>query len=69
MMKKVGVNTTRFEKNGPAVKKGISVPKAERFSKRVVCPSCGARLEKTCDNEMLCEISTVKCPKCGADVA
>ena len=68
MMKKIGINTTRFEKSGPTVKKGVAAPKEGRFTKRVVCPECGANLEKSCDNEMFCDISTVKCPKCGADL-
>ena len=69
MMKKIGINTTRFEKNTPPIKWGIAASKVSRFSKRVTCPSCGAKLEKCCDNEMVCEISTVKCPKCGAEVS
>ena len=69
MMKKIGINTVRFEKNGPGVKRGISVPKSERFSKRIKCPSCGAMLEKSCPNEMFCEIAVVKCPKCGAEIS
>lgn len=64
MMKKFGVNSTRSEKSGPKIKKGIAL----RKSKIITC-ECGAKLEKCCDNDLTCEISVLKCPKCGRDVS
>lgn len=61
MMKKFGVNTTRAEKRGPVVKKGIS------FQKMVAC-SCGKKFLKTCSNEEICDITVHTCPFCGATI-
>jgi hypothetical protein len=69
MMLKRGVNTTREEKNGPTVRRGISSPAKRRFRKVLTCPNCKTRLEKFCENEMFCEISSLKCPRCGEIVS
>ena len=69
MLVKKGVNTTREEKNGPTVRSGISSNKGKgRFRRTITCSNCNAKLEKCCENEMFCEISVLKCPRCGAKV-
>lgn len=68
MLVKTGVNSTRAEKHGPIVKEGVKASETRMHRKSVRCPVCDARLEKSCPNEMVCEISTLQCPKCGADV-
>jgi hypothetical protein len=65
MLKKIGINTSRAKKNGPNVKDGIS---RKKFAKVVVC-SCGAKLEKSCENEYVCDISVLLCPKCGKQIS
>lgn len=67
MLKKFGINSTRAEKSGPSVKRGIAVPSPTVHSKIVTC-ECGAKLKKSCANEMICEISALTCPKCGREV-
>jgi len=59
MMKKFGVNSTRAEKRGPVVKKGIG------FQKLVTC-SCGKKFMKSCSDQGLCEATAHTCPYCGA---
>lgn len=66
MLKKYGINTTRAEKNGPTVRRGIAVEKG-KFVRTLSCP-CGAKLEKTCESEALCEITPARCPKCGRKI-
>lgn len=66
MLTKTGVNSTRSQKCGPTVREGVKAGKA--FKKVVKCAVCNAKLEKSCSNEMVCEISTLKCPRCGTDV-
>lgn len=63
-MIKTGVNNTRAEKAGPIVRKGIG----NSVKKVVTCSVCKCKLEKSCPNEMLCEVSVLKCPKCGTEV-
>ena len=62
MLVKRGINSTRAEKTGPTVKQGIS---AKTHKKIVRCSSCNSVLEKTCSDALVCEISSMKCPKCG----
>lgn len=69
MLLKKGINTSYEKKTGPNVKEGIATPKDKKHTRSVVCSGCGARLEKQCHNEMMCEISVLKCPKCGASVS
>lgn len=66
MLFKKGINTTREEKTGPTVKQGITT---QAHKKVVKCPNCKAVLEKSCSSAMVCEISTMKCPKCGTMVS
>ena len=65
MMLKKGINSTREEKRGPTVKSGI----AAAHKKVVRCGNCNAVLEKSCSNSLVCEVSSLKCPKCGAMVS
>lgn len=65
MLKKFGVNTTRALKSGPVVKDAVE----EKDHSKVVTCSCGAKLEKRCRNEYVCETSVMRCPKCGAKVS
>lgn len=65
MMKKFGVNETRAEKRGPVVKDAVA--SKSRHVKVVTC-ECGTRLEKSCPDELACELSSLKCPKCGKEV-
>ena len=72
MMEKRGINSTRDEKSGPVVKSGIN-PKAldgnnNKFAKRVTCPKCKAVLEKSCQNEVICDITKLECPRCGTEI-
>jgi hypothetical protein len=67
MLTKFGVNSVCAKKSGPTVKKSIAKPGSRKFSRVVTC-ECGARLEKTCENEMVCEIAALACPKCGREV-
>jgi hypothetical protein len=69
MLVKKGVNTTREEKSGPTVKEGIASTSRNKFKRIVTCSHCKTKLEKCCDNEMVCEISILKCPRCGANVS
>lgn len=64
MLVKNGINTTRAQKDGPTMRKGI----VGSVKKIVTCSVCKCKLEKSCPNEMMCEISILKCPKCGSDV-
>lgn len=64
MLKKFGINTTRAEKRGPNVKQGIS----EGSFKRVITCACGRKFEKSCPNEMACDITMFTCPHCGATI-
>lgn len=68
MLKKIGINTTRTLKNGPNVKNGINKDNKDKFKKVVTC-SCGAKLEKACENEYVCDISVLVCPKCGKPIS
>jgi len=68
MIVKRGINTTREEKSGPTVRKGIASSSKNKFRKIVTCSNCKTKLEKSCENEMFCEISVLKCPRCGAIV-
>jgi len=61
MLNKIGVNTTRTKKAGPPVRDAIAKP----GHKKVITCACGTRLEKSCANEYMCDISKVNCPKCG----
>jgi hypothetical protein len=63
MLKKIGINTTRQQKQGPNIKDGIP-KKAARFKKIVTC-ACGCKMEKSCENEWVCDITNLLCPKCG----
>ncbi len=65
MMKKIGINTTRTQKAGPKVRNGIE---KKVFSKVVTC-SCGCKVEKSCPNEYVCDISELVCPKCGKKIS
>ena len=60
MMTKFGVNSTRAQKNGPAVKQG----ERQEVITHLICPKCGARLERRCPSKDQCELA-IKCPKCG----
>lgn len=62
MMTKRGINETKAEKTGPTVKQGITSSKRH---KKVLKCACGALLEKECGDALTCEVSSVKCPKCG----
>ena len=63
MLKKFGINNTRVEKDGPSVRNGIKQP----VEREVPC-SCGKKFMKSCPNELYCELSTFKCPHCGAEL-
>jgi len=39
-------------------------PQGERHSKIVKC-DCGTKFVKSCPSKEVCDISKVKCPKCG----
>jgi uncharacterized protein (UPF0212 family) len=66
MLKKFGITTTRALKSGPVVKDAAA--QEEDHSKMVTC-SCGAKLEKRCRNKYVCDVSVMRCPKCGAKVS
>lgn len=66
MLIKKGIVTSRESKSGPTVKQGIS---GKKHSRKVRCASCKAMFEKRCPNELMCEISTFKCPHCGAEIS
>lgn len=68
MMTKTGVNTTRAEKRGPVVKEGATVS-ANTHKKILKCAVCSAKLEKSCSSEIACELSSARCPRCGASVS
>ncbi len=63
MLIKNGIVTSRQSKSGPTVKKGIT---SKKHAKKVYCGSCKAMFQKTCANELMCEITSFKCPHCGA---
>ena len=65
MMKKIGINTTRAQKQGPTQKNAIG----KKVCKKVITCSCGAKLEKACENEYVCDVSVLTCPKCGKKVS
>jgi uncharacterized protein (UPF0212 family) len=67
VLRKFGVTTTRSLKSGPVVKDAVD-ERDDDHSKVVTC-SCGAKLEKRCRNEYVCETSVMRCPKCGAKVS
>lgn len=60
MLTKFGVNNTRSQK--------VSPPVRGPFKKLVVCKYCGCKCEKTCLTEELCDLSVLKCPKCGKEI-
>ena len=39
-------------------------PQSERHSKTVKC-GCGTKFVKSCPSKEICDISKVRCPKCG----
>jgi len=61
MLTKFGINNTRSEKSTPTVKNGA-------FKKIVACKACGCKCEKSCPSEELCDMSVLKCPKCGQEI-
>lgn len=65
MLTKFGVNSTKAEKRCPAIKTGA----AKLMIERMVTCRCGKRFVKSCPNEVACEISTFKCPHCGATLS
>lgn len=69
MLVKKGIVTTRETKNGPTVKQGISAVTNKKHTRTIICQNCKAKLEKSCKNELVCEVLVVKCPRCGAPVA
>lgn len=66
MLVKNGINTSRASKAGPTMRKSINTN--TKITKVVTCSVCKCKLEKSCPNEMMCEISVLQCPKCGSDV-
>lgn len=68
MLTKKGINTVRAEKSGPNVKQGIAMQSNKRYKKVVTCSNCSAKLEKDCPSELDCDISQLKCPRCGNPV-